>query len=195
GAAVDGLGLAGSLGEVFPGLQTFFFPPYPAAAQQIEIANPKVFPEPIDGERLLGAIETVAKEGSDAADLFHVFDVLQMCCLSRRDGAVQFVQPNRNGIVYLKGGKIVEAQGEMVHGKEALAEILRWGLTEFAYDSSARSSETISLEWSEVVAQMIGQDKENKMLRNVPSNEVEPDKEADMPQRKKRGFFSVFRRS
>jgi DNA-binding NtrC family response regulator len=90
--AVDGLTLGGSLSEIFPGLQTLFFPAYPAAEQRIEIAKTRVFPEPIDGERLLEAIETAAEAGPEAPDCFHVLDVLQMCCLSRRSGAVQIVK-------------------------------------------------------------------------------------------------------
>jgi DNA-binding NtrC family response regulator len=52
GTGVDGLMLGGSLSEIFPGLQTFFLPAYPAGEQQLEIADPKIFPEPIDGSEL-----------------------------------------------------------------------------------------------------------------------------------------------
>jgi CheY-like chemotaxis protein len=69
---IDGLMLGGSLSEIFPGLQILFLPPYPAAEQRLEIATTKVFPEPIDGERLLEAIEAAAETG--APDLFHVMD-------------------------------------------------------------------------------------------------------------------------
>ncbi|MBA3651613.1 MAG: hypothetical protein H0W66_09095, partial [Chthoniobacterales bacterium] len=73
---VDGLTMAGSLGERFPGLHTFFLPSYPLAAQRLEVANTKIFPEPIDGERLLQAIErTDAARGGP--DLFQIIDLLQ----------------------------------------------------------------------------------------------------------------------
>jgi DNA-binding NtrC family response regulator len=45
GPAVDGLTLGGSLSEIFPGLQTLFFPAYPAAEQRLEIAKTNVLPE------------------------------------------------------------------------------------------------------------------------------------------------------
>jgi hypothetical protein len=49
---------------------------------------------------LLEAIETAAEAGPEAPDFFHVLDVLQMCCLSGRSGAVQIVKQTRSGIVY-----------------------------------------------------------------------------------------------
>jgi DNA-binding NtrC family response regulator len=102
GPAVDGLALGGSLSEIFPGLQTLFFPAYPGTEQRLEIAKTKVFPEPIDGERLLAAVETAAAAGPNAPDLFHALDVLQMCCLSGRSGAVQIVKGASSGIVYAR---------------------------------------------------------------------------------------------
>jgi hypothetical protein len=69
-AQLEGPAVGGSLGEILPGLQTLFFPAYPAPEQQIEIAKTKVFPEPIDDERLLEAIETVAEPGPDGPDFF-----------------------------------------------------------------------------------------------------------------------------
>src|ERR1700750_3226194 len=53
----DGFSVGASLSEIFPGLQTVFLPPYLADEQRLEIADTKFFPEPIDGEALLAAIE------------------------------------------------------------------------------------------------------------------------------------------
>src|SRR6266849_635848 len=50
--SVDGLALGGTLSEMFSGLQTLFLPPYLASEQRLEVAETKVFPEPIDGEAL-----------------------------------------------------------------------------------------------------------------------------------------------
>jgi Domain of unknown function (DUF4388) len=195
GTAVDGLMLGGSLSEIFPGLQTFFFPAYPAAEQQLEIAKTRVFPEPIDGERLLEAIENVAELGSEAPDLFHVLDVLQMCCLSGRRGAVQMVQPTRNGIVYLRDGKIVHAESAAAGGTAALLEIVAWGLIEFAYDPSARAPETISMPWDDALLQAIGRHKEKKLQEGAEPKLTEPGATARTPPPKKRGFFGALRRS
>ena len=196
GPAVDGLTLAGALGEIFPGLQTLFFPAYPAAEQRIKIAKTKVFPEPIDGERLLQAIESAAEAGSNAPDLFHVLDVLQMCCLSGRSGAVQIVKQTNSGIVYLRDGKIVHAEGSTARGTEALREIAAWDLVEFAYDSSiAASSETISLPWDEALAQAAIARQDEKPAANAPPYFEEPGAgEGALPPRK-RGFFGALRRS
>src|SRR5204863_8974590 len=123
GAGVDGLTLGGTLSEIFPGLQVLFLPGYPASQQRIEIDRAKVFPEPIDGERLLEAIERAAAAEPGAPDLFHVLDVLQMCCLSRRSGAVQIVKKTQSGIVYVREGKIVHAESATARGTDALLEI------------------------------------------------------------------------
>jgi Domain of unknown function (DUF4388) len=146
---VDGFILGASLGEMFPGLQTLFLPAYPASEQRIEVAGSKVFPEPIDGERLIATIERSMRMFSGAPDLFHVLDILQMCCLSRRSGAVQMVSGANIGTVYLQEGQIAHAQTATEHGDDALIEIVSWGEIEFAYDRAAAAGvETISKTWN-----------------------------------------------
>lgn len=191
GSGVDGLNLAGSLGEAFPGLQTFFFPAYPAAEQHLEVARTKVFPEPIDGEGLLEAIESLGEPGPDAPDLFHVHDLLQMCCLSGRQGAVQVVNQTGNGIVYLRNGNIVHAETETAHGAGALREIVAWDLVEFAYDPSACAAETISLPWDEVVVRP----EETKFQEGEGAKLADPSATEGTPPPKKRGFLGALRRS
>jgi len=194
GPAVDGLTLGGSLSEIFSGLQVLFLPGYPAADQRLKIKGTKVFPEPIDGERLLEAIETAAVAEPNAPDLFHVLDVLQMCCLSKRSGAVQVVRQAQSGIVYLRNGRLVHAEGATTRGTEALLEIASWGDIEFAYDSSVRAAETISTPWDEALVLAVEQhqrEKSGETERPV----LEPQsvtKEIAPP--KKRGFFSALRR-
>ena len=61
---IDGLALGSSLSEVFPALQVLFFPNYPAAARRLEIAETKVFAEPIEGDDLLAAIERAAQSAA-----------------------------------------------------------------------------------------------------------------------------------
>ena len=193
GAGVDGLSLGGALSEIFPGLQVLFLPGYAAAEQRLEIARTKVFPEPIDGERLLEAIETAAGVREGAPDLFHVLDVLQMCCLSRRSGAVQIVNQAQSGIVYLREGKIVHAEGAVTRGTEALLEIAGWGDIEFAYDSSVRAAETISTPWDEALVQVVVRHQKEKAGETPPAKIEAPI--AEEPPPKKRGFFAALRRS
>ena len=88
---LDGLALGAILSGIFTGLQTLFFPPYSASEQKIEIAGSKVFPEPIDGERLIATIERSVRMMGNAPDLYHVIDILQMGCLARRSGGFQMV--------------------------------------------------------------------------------------------------------
>ena len=194
GNGVDGLALGGALSESFPGLQILFLPSYPAAEQRLEISRTKVFPEPIDGERLLEAIEAAAGAESGAPDLFHVLDVLQMCCLSKRSGAVQIVKGAQAGIVYLRDGKIVHAEGAVTRGTEALLEIAGWGEIEFAYDSSERAAETILTPWDEALVQAVVRRQKGKRGQSAaPSFEARPPEPAPPP--KKRGFFAALRRN
>ena len=194
GPGVDGLTLGGSLSEIFPGLQVLFLPAYPAEEQRLEIAT-KVFPEPIDGEQLLEAIETAAGAEAGAPDLFHVLDVLQMCCLSKRSGAVQMVKEAGSGIVYLREGKIIHAEAAVARGMEALLEIASWGDIEFAYDSSERASETISLPWDEALIQAAVRAKEGKTGETAPAAVETPSAPEEQPVPKKRGFFAALRRN
>jgi len=194
GPGVDGLTLGGSLSENFPGLQVLFLPVYPAAEQRLEIAKTKVFPEPIDGERLLEAIEIAASAPADAPDLFHVLDVLQMCCLSKRSGAVQIVKEAQNGIVYLRDGRIVHAEGAVTRGTEALLEIAGWGDIEFAYDASVRAPETISMPWDEALIQGAVQAEKEEAGESAAPKLAEPGA-TKQPPPKKRGFFAALRRN
>ena len=191
--AVDGLALGGALSEIFPGLQILFFPPYSSTEQRVAVSKSKVFPEPIDGERLLAAVETASAAGPDARDLFQPLDVLQMCCLSGRNGAIQMVRGTDSGIVYLRDGKVGDAETANERGMKALVEIVSWDLVEFAYDATVRGPETISRPWAEVLLEAASCPKETPPRPDtIPASK--PPAAADAPPPKKRGFFSAFRR-
>ena len=124
-----------------------------------------------------------------------MLDVLQMCCLSKRSGAIQVVQEEHSGIVYLRHGKIVHAEGATTRGTQALLEIAGWGDIEFAYDESVRAAETILTPWDEALVQAVIQHQKEKAGAQEPpvfqpSSEVEP-----VASPKKRGFFRALRRN
>ena len=149
---INGLTLGSALSEIFAGLQVLFFPNYGADERRLEIADSKIFPEPIVGDELLAVIERAENAPSDAADLFHVIDVLQMCCLSRRSGAVQMVKDGRSGLVFLRHGKIVHAETTVTRGRDALLEMVTWKYVEFAYERNVRSPlESITDSWDEIL--------------------------------------------
>jgi hypothetical protein len=163
---IDGLALGGALSEIFTGLQTLFLPLYPASAQRLEIANTKVFPEPIDGEALLEAIGRAEESTEGAPELFHYAEVLQMCCLSERSGAIQMVRGARNGIAFLHNGSIVHAETTAGRGKEALFEIATWEYVEFAYDRTVRPPvETITVPWDDVLIDAVERQKLHKLTQ------------------------------
>ena len=158
---INGLTLGSALSEIFSGLQVLFFPNYAAEERRLEVRETKIFPEPIEGDELLAAIERAENTSSAAPDLFHVVDVLQMCCLSRLSGAVQMVKDETNGLVYLRNGKIVHAETTIARGRDALVEIVAWKFVEFAYERSIRPPlETITAGWDETLIDALAPDKQ-----------------------------------
>jgi hypothetical protein len=156
---LDGLALGAASSETFPGLQTLFLPPYQTSEQKLVVNLTKVFPEPIDGEALLEAIARAETADPAAPDLFHVVDLLQMCCLGGRSGAIQMVKENKSGIVYLGTGKLVHAETAGARGRDAMREIVGWEFVEFAYDKTVRAPvETITVAWDELLIDMVDAD-------------------------------------
>ncbi len=152
GEKVDGFSLGGSLSEMFGGLQTMFLPAYEANMQRMDLTTTKVFPEPIDGERLLKAIARAEENRQTGMDLFHALDVLQMCCLARRDGALQLVRGSQTALVFLKNGNIVHVERGAQRDAEALYEIAGWEGIEFAYDQYVRApAETLAGNWDDLL--------------------------------------------
>ena len=149
---INGLTLGSALSEIFSGLQVLFFPNYAADERRLEIAETKIFPEPIVGDELLATIERAENMPTDAPDLFQVADVLQMCCLSRRSGAVQMIKEGKSGLVFLQNGKIVHAETTISRGRDALLEMVAWKHVEFAYERNVRPPlETITDSWDEAL--------------------------------------------
>jgi len=158
---INGLALGSALSEIFSRMQVLFFPNYAAEERRLELADSKVFPEPIEGDDLLAAIERAEEAPTDAPDLFHVVDVLQMCCLSRRSGAVQMVKDGKSGLVFLRSGKIVHAETTVACGRDALFELVAWKDVEFAYERSVRPPlETITSAWHEALIDAVTAQKE-----------------------------------
>jgi CheY-like chemotaxis protein len=166
---IDGLSLGSALSEIFPALQLLFFPSYAASERQLEAVDSKVFPEPIEGDALLRAIEQAENSPPNTPDLFQAIDILQMCCLSRRSGALQLVKEAKSGFVFLRNGKIMHAETNMLRGRAALAEMLSWNLVEFAYERNVRPPlETITEPWDAILIDIVG---ESKGKNSLPSRQ------------------------
>jgi CheY-like chemotaxis protein len=162
---IDGLTLGGALSEIFSGLQILFFPAYAASEQRLEVAETKVFPEPIDGDALLAAIERAEKVGALPQDSFHIVDLVQMCCLGRRSGAIQVVKEKRSGLLFLHDGWLLHAETAAARGTDALLEMVEWEYIEFAYDQSVRAPvETIEAPWDEALIEAVTVHKQKNML-------------------------------
>lgn len=174
GEGINGLNLAATLSDTFAGLQTMFLPDYSAEEQRLDIPETKIFPEPIDGERLLDAIAHADQQRQTGMDLFHALDVLQMCCLSGRSGAVQLVKGSKTAVVFLLSGRIVHAERGTARGAEALQELVPWEAVEFAYDYSVRAPvQTIHTPWHEAVIAAVARRK-GKVVGSTPGGEAPP---------------------
>jgi hypothetical protein len=161
---LDGFSLGAILSEMFAGLQTLFLPPYVATQVRIEIAGSKIFPEPIDGDRLIATVERSIRMRWDAPDWFHVVDILQMCCLAGRNGALQIVRGSRVGTVFLHDGAIVHAETNGICGYPALVEMVSWGEIEFAYDRAMTTEkETLRASWDELLKDAIEENKRSAL--------------------------------
>lgn len=153
---IDGLTLGGTLSQIFSGLKILFFPAYAASERRLEIAETKVFPEPIDGDTLLGSIERAEKAGSLPQDSFHIVDLVQMCCLSRRSGALQIMKGKRSGLLFLRDGRLLHAETTAARGPDALFEMVEWEYIEFAYNRNVRApAETIAAPWNEALIEAV----------------------------------------
>jgi hypothetical protein len=170
---VDGLTLATSLVEALPSLHTIFLPGFALSAQRIDVANTKIFPEPIDGERLLHAIERTA--GSlDTPNLFHVIELLQMCCLGGKSGAIHLTAGSEAAVVYLRNGELRDAQTARARGLEALSEMLRWVYVQFVYDPTGSPDEhTIDIGWDAALIEVVMREREEQALQ--PGARAEPE--------------------
>ena len=195
GEGVNGLALGGRLSETFAGLQTMFLPDYPASDQRLDIPHSKVFPEPIEGERLLNAIARAEEQRQTGMDLFHALDVLQMCCLSQRSGAVQLVKGSKTAIVYLLSGRIVHAERGAARGADALYEVVAWQAVEFAYDYSVRAPvQTITTSWDEAVIAAVSRRKAEVVGAASKPTGAPPPSPAAETKPPKRGLFGGMRK-
>jgi Domain of unknown function (DUF4388) len=91
-----------------------------------------------------------------------------MCCLSRRSGAVQMVKDGKNGLVFLRNGKIVHAETTAARGRDALIEIVAWQYIEFAYERTVCPPlETIAASWHDVLFDAVTSQSDETGLRRV----------------------------
>jgi hypothetical protein len=185
---VNGFALAATLCDMFAGMQTMFLPDYSASELRLEISHSKAFPEPIDGEALLDAIAIADEHRQTGQDLFHALDVIQMCCLAGRSGALQLVNGSKTALVYLLAGRIVHAERGAARGVDALFELVSWEAVEFAYDYQQRAAvTTINTPWDEAVIAAVGRRKAQSI--SAPSS-VTADVAAP-PAKTRRSFFGI----
>jgi Domain of unknown function (DUF4388) len=174
--------LSGSLGEKSLRRNTFFMPAYPLSEQCLEVANTKIFPK---------AIERMTQPGG-ALDSFHVVDLLQMCCLSGKSGALQLIAGVETGFVFLRNGELRHAEISRSRGLQAIYEMLRGYFSKFTYDANASPAEqTIDIGWDAAMIEVVLREREEQALQPGPA----PELEVSTSRSRKRWHISTITRS
>ena len=74
----------------------------------------------------------VGKQGfTGKLDQFDLVDIIQMCCVSKRTGRLQIARRKERGVLYLRGGQIIQAVSGGLEGEEAAYEIIGWSTGSF----------------------------------------------------------------
>ena len=81
------------------------------------------------------------------------------------------VTGSQMGTVYLREGRIVQADTQSAHGDDAVFEIVGWGEIEFAYDRGVNSPlETVKRMWDELLIAAV----EERQRRALPEWRRQP---------------------
>ncbi len=95
----------------------------------------------------------VGKQGfTGKLDQFDLIDIIQLCCISKRSGRLQISRRNERGVLYLRGGQVIQAISGGLEGEEAAYEIIGWSAGQFSFeDGVAPDSESIATGWEHLV--------------------------------------------
>jgi pSer/pThr/pTyr-binding forkhead associated (FHA) protein len=79
-------------------------------------------------------------------------EILQMCCLNRRSGQLNFQAGGSSGFVYLQQGQVLHAVCGTVEGEEAIYRMLRWPPGSFSLKEDIHPhSRTIEYTWEQLL--------------------------------------------
>lgn len=79
-------------------------------------------------------------------EVFNVVDILQMLSMTKRNGALTLRSGQKEGSIYIKDGRVVDANLERWRGVSAVNKILTWKEGNFEFHEGAKSpGETINV--------------------------------------------------
>ena len=114
----------------------------------------------------------VGKQGfTGKLDQFDLVDIIQLCCISKRTGCLQISRRNERGVLYLRGGQVIQAvSGELV-GEEAAFEIIGWSSGQFSFEDGVQpESHSIYTGWEHLVMEGVRRrDEKNGAQPAAPS--------------------------
>ena len=91
----------------------------------------------------------VGKQGfTGKFDQFDLVDIIQLCCISKRTGCLQISRRQERGVLFLRGGQMIQALSGELEGEEAAYEIIGWSSGQFSFEDGVQpESQTIYAGW------------------------------------------------
>ena len=98
--------------------------------------------------------------------IFSPVDVLQMACISGRNGRFTFISSHGRAEIFILNGAITHAERNQDKGETVLAQIFRWDHGRFYFEEGRLSTEvTIKRKFDHVIVDAMTQKDEAEMLR------------------------------
>ena len=113
----------------------------------------------------------VGKQGfTGKLDQFDLVDIIQLCCISKRTGRLQIARGIERGVLYLRGGQIIQAVSGELTGDEAAYEIIGWSSGQFSFDDGLQPEEqTIHSGWEHLIMEAVRRRDERASTQESPA--------------------------
>ncbi len=112
----------------------------------------------------------VGKQGfTGKLDQFDLVDIIQLCCISKRTGCLQISRRNERGVLYLRGGQVIQAVSGALEGEAAAYEIIGWSSGQFSFEDGVQpDSHSIYSGWEHLVMEGVRRRDEKAGAHPVP---------------------------
>ncbi len=119
----------------------------------------------------------VGKQGfTGKLDQFDLVDIIQLCCISKRTGCLQISRRNERGVLYLRGGQVIQAVSGALEGEEAAYEIIGWSAGQFSFEDGVQpDSHSIYAGWEHLVMEGVRRRDEKNGVHPAASPADAPD--------------------
>ncbi len=98
--------------------------------------------------------------------IFSAADILQMACISGRNGRFTFISSHGRAEIFIHNGNITHAERHAEKGEPVLAQIFRWDHGRFYFEEGRQTAEhTIKRKFDHVLVDALKQKDEAEMLQ------------------------------